>query len=119
MDHHVDEARSLAEHACRVARYCGYPAELAMRRVDQERVLLKAGCPEEALRVTPQIPPTTASVWPKSYPFVRRALTLAEAHEQVGDLAQASEWLKNACAVIDTFGHERLRAKAAILARRL
>ena len=50
---------------------------------------------------------------------MRRAVTLAEAHEQDGDLTEASTWLTTACDVIETLHYERLRPKAAMPDRRL
>jgi hypothetical protein len=54
-----------------------------------------------------------------SYRYLRRALTLAEAHQQVGNLTEASEWLQNASTAIETYGQDRLRPRAALLSQRL
>jgi transcriptional regulator with XRE-family HTH domain len=51
--------------------------------------------------------------------YIDEARALAEAHIQVGNRPEASKWLENAREVIDTFDHERLRPRAAMLARRL
>jgi transcriptional regulator with XRE-family HTH domain len=112
LDGRAEEARQRAEQACQVAQQCENEMEFHVRQVDRSRVLLEAGDPQEALNVMPEFR------WTNSYASVRRSLVLAEAHQRLGRLAEGHDWLQNACAAIETHGHDRLRPKADELAQR-
>ena len=70
---------------------------------------IRRGCfsRQEALDAMPEFRWTN-----NSYAYVRRALVLAEAHQQLEHLSEGHDWLQNARAAIETHGHERLRPKA-------
>jgi len=113
LDGRAEEARRLAQQACQMAEQCENVMEPHMRQLDHARVLLEAGDPEGALDAMPALAPTT------SYAYVRRLLVLAEAHQQLGHLSEAHDWLQNARAAIESHGQTRLRSKADALAQKL
>jgi hypothetical protein len=112
LDGSAEEARRLAQQACQVAERCADEMEVHMRQLDHARVLLEAGDPQGALDAMPALVPTT------SYGYGRRLLVLAEAHQHLGHLSEAHDWLQRAQSLIKTHGHTRLRSKADELALR-
>jgi hypothetical protein len=113
LDGRVEEARRLARQACQVAERCANEFEVHMRQRDYARVLLEAGDPQGALDAMP------GHEEAHSYSDVRCLLVRAEAHQQLGHLSEAHDWLQRAQSQIEAHDHTRLRSKADELAQKL
>lgn len=105
----------LAEQACQVAEKSGIDSERCQRKWDKASLLLKAGCPGEALNLLVDREPQETAV----REGIDVALLRTEAYLTTGDLATARDWLQRAQDDIDAYHIDYRRPRAESLAARL